>query len=169
MKCNSVVNILTLNTLTFNILNNNTNIFTLPHIRYGVYGEGVYNLTMGNIYYKGMKLGAFGLPVYLTENSKAKKANRKRKFYYLTFNSPFKDSSPKNLIVMYDIPDDKKKERDWFRRQLKHFGYIMIQRSVWVGPSPLPKEFRDYVKLIGLVDKIKTLKLAKAYQEKGLY
>src|SRR3989344_2562284 len=56
----------------------------------------------------------------------------------------------------------KKKERDWFRRQLKNFDYTMIQRSVWVGPSPLPKEFLDYVKAIGLRDHLKTFKLAKA-------
>ncbi|MCX6717161.1 MAG: hypothetical protein NTU76_00605 [Candidatus Taylorbacteria bacterium] len=41
----------------------------------------------------------------------------------------------------------------------------MIQRSVWVGPSPLPKDFIDYVKSIGLRDKLKTFKLAKSYSE----
>ena len=29
---------------------------------------------------------------------------------------------------MYDIPSGKKKERDWFRRQLIKFEYIMIQK-----------------------------------------
>jgi len=67
---------------------------------------------------------------------------------------------------MYDVAEEKKKERDWFRRQLKNFGYVMIQRSVWVGPSPLSKEFVDYVKEIGLQDHLKTFKLAKAYTGK---
>lgn len=67
---------------------------------------------------------------------------------------------------MYDIPHEKKKERDWFRRQLKNFHYIMIQKSVWVGPSPLPKDFLDYVKLIGLKNKLKTFKLTKPYLDK---
>lgn len=66
---------------------------------------------------------------------------------------------------MYDIPYQKKKERDWFRRQLKKFDYIMIQKSVWVGPSPLPKEFMDYIKAIGLRSQLKTFKLAKAYSK----
>ena len=79
------------------------------------------------------------------------------------FKSSFAKSSPKNLIVMYDIPYYKKKERDWFRRQLTEFGYIMIQKSVWVGPSPLPREFLDYVKLVGIKDQLKTFKLAKSY------
>jgi len=67
---------------------------------------------------------------------------------------------------MYDIHEAKKKERDWFRRHLKKFGYVMIQRSVWVGPSPLPKDFLDYVKAIGLEGQLKTFKLAKAYTGK---
>lgn len=64
---------------------------------------------------------------------------------------------------MYDIPHAKKKERDWFRRHLKKFDYIMIQKSVWVGPSPLPREFVSYVKEIGLKDELKTFKLARPY------
>jgi len=65
--------------------------------------------------------------------------------------------------LLYDIPEGMKKERDWFRRTLIKFSFIMIQRSVWVGPSPLPKEFLDYVKFIGLKDTIKMFKLQKGY------
>ncbi len=115
-------------------------------------------------YYKGMRVNAFGLPVSgNVEKSRIKKDNRKKKFYCLTFESKFEKNAPKNLIVMYDIPHEKKKERDWFRRQLRNFDYIMIQKSVWVGPSPLPTEFLQYIKLIGLKDKLKTFKLAKSY------
>ena len=64
---------------------------------------------------------------------------------------------------MYDVVEAKKKERDWFRRQLKNFDYTMIQRSVWVGPSPLPKDFLDYVKSLRLESNLKTFKLAKPY------
>ena len=115
--------------------------------------------------YKGVKVNAFGLPVW-GNDTRAKKKGRKRKFYHVAFSSPFKKHSPKNLIVMYDVTEEKKKERDWFRRQLKNFDYIMIQRSVWVGPSPLPKEFLDYVKEIGLQEHLKTFKLAKPYTGK---
>ena len=79
------------------------------------------------------------------------------------FHSMFAETAPRNLIVMYDIPHEKKKERDWFRRHLKKFNYMMIQKSVWVGPSPLPKDFLDYVKSIGLLNQLKTFKLAKPY------
>ncbi len=115
-------------------------------------------------YYKGIKVNAFGIP--LLSNSKKDKnkiLKKRRNPYYLSFQSTFKDSVPKNLIVMYDIPHSLKKERDWFRRHLIKFGYEMIQKSVWVGPSPLPKEFLEYLKDIKIGDKFKTFKLAKSY------
>ena len=114
-------------------------------------------------FYKGVRVNAFGLPISGDHKGRIKRTHRKRKFYYITFHSEFERSSPKNLIVMYDIPHTMKKERDWFRRQLKNFDYIMIQKSVWVGPSPLHKDFLDYVKLVGLKKQLKTFKLAKSY------
>jgi len=68
---------------------------------------------------------------------------------------------PKNLIVMYHIPQDQKKERDWFRCHLKKLNFEMIQKSVWLGPSPLPKEFLEYVEDVGIKDNFKTFKLSK--------
>lgn len=94
---------------------------------------------------------------------KGKKYIENRKTRFATFESPFKKSSPKNLLVIFDIPEIRKAEREWFRFHLRSFGYEMVQKSVWVGPSPLPKEFLDYVKFIKLKDCIKTFKLAKSY------
>ncbi|MBK5215691.1 MAG: CRISPR-associated endonuclease Cas2 [Candidatus Pacebacteria bacterium] len=87
-------------------------------------------------------------------------------FYLESFSTILKGDEIKNLLVVYDIPEDKKRERDWFRFQLKKFGFVMIQRSVWVGPSPLPDEFIKYIKKIKLNDKFKTFKLAKSYFDK---
>lgn len=76
------------------------------------------------------------------------------------FDSPFSKNQKKDLIVLFDIPENKKGEREWFRKQLREFGYEMIQKSVWLGPSPLPKEFVEYVKQVGLKDSVRTFKLA---------
>ena len=38
-----------------------------------------------------------------------------------------------------------------------------VQKSTWVGPFPLPKEFKEYLKKIKLDKCIKTFKLAKPY------
>lgn len=124
-------------------------------------------MTARRIYYKGMRVNMLGLPVFGDSKKKTKdktdKKIRKKDFYHISFASSFKVNAPKNLIVMYDIPHEMKKERDWFRRQLVNFGYIMIQKSVWVGPSPLPEHFLKYLKEIKIGDKFKTFKLAKSY------
>jgi DNA-binding transcriptional regulator PaaX len=83
--------------------------------------------------------------------------------FHRCFYDNFKLNSPKDMIVTYDIPANRRKERDWFRRHLQKFDYIMVQKSVWIGPSPLPKDFLNYVKSIGLLKQFKTFKLAKPY------
>ena len=143
--------------------------------------------------YKGMPVNIFGLPVFgdykrnsinaalsrlkkkqyltfqgsslkLTENGKRYIARRKARLQL--FKSPFGKESSKNLLVIFDIPEVRKAEREWFRFHLKKFDYMMIQRSIWVGPSPLPEEFLDYLKHIKLTDCIKTFKLAQDYRLK---
>ncbi len=138
--------------------------------------------------YKGVQVNLFGVPVSknslkstmyrLNKNGLIEKVNnewqitptgkkylKKKQGSLKQFNSIFKKEDPKNLIVMFDIPETKKAEREWFRWHLKKFHYIMIQKSVWVGPSPLPKEFDNYIKKIDLKDKVKTFKLAKGYSK----
>lgn len=98
----------------------------------------------------------------LTEKGK-KYFESKRKLSF-KFSSPFVLNAPKNLLLMFDIPELKKAERNWLRWHLREFQYYMIQKSVWVGPSPLPKKFGAYLKEIGLYNCIKTFKLAKPYK-----
>ncbi len=89
--------------------------------------------------------------------------SRKEKMVFKKFEANKTNKDPKDLLLLYDVPEDKKAHRDWLRRELINFNYIMIQRSVWVGPSPLPKEFTEYLKSIGLKDSIKTFKLEKGF------
>jgi len=140
--------------------------------------------------YRGMPVSMFGLPTvfpykkqsvnnaiyqlnkngYICKDnnfvsllSKGRKYVEKKQARFLIFDSPHQKESPKNLLVMFDIPEVRKVEREWFRFHLRRFGYEMIQKSVWVGPSPLPKDFLDYLKYIKLLECIKTFKLAKSY------
>ncbi len=118
--------------------------------------------------YKGVSVNAFGLPILISDKNKTIIHEKGKRYYqYRYFVHNFENTAPKDLIVMYDIPKDKKKERDWFRRHLQKFDYVMIQKSVWVGPSPLPKDFLNYVKAIGLLSRLRTLKLAKPYSKGG--
>lgn len=115
--------------------------------------------------YKGVTVNLLGIPVsdpYKKNNTRLGVPGRKY-YQYKYFNHNYKNTAPRDMIVVYDFPLEKKKERDWFRRHLKQFDYIMIKNSVWVGPSPLPKDFLNYVKSIGLSKQLITLKLAKPY------
>jgi len=140
--------------------------------------------------YKGIPVNIFGIPrlssyktkslqnsvyqlrdgKYIEKGSNGWNLTNKGKMYYKDrlyklqqFTSPFEKKAPKNLILIYDIPEEKKREREWFRTQLKKFEYKMIQRSVWVGPSPLPRDFSNYLKKINIKKQIKTFKLSKPY------
>lgn len=109
-----------------------------------------------------IRVGADG--IVLRSNGRKYVEQKIQRLQY--FDSPFLSNAPKNLLVLFDIPEDRKGEREWFRKQLREFGYVMIQKSVWLGPSPLPKAFVHYVKTIGLESCIKTFRLARTQQQK---
>jgi len=49
--------------------------------------------------------------------------------------------SEKNMIIIFDVPEIEKLKRDWLSVELKALGFVMLQKSVWFGPAPVPKEF----------------------------
>lgn len=53
-------------------------------------------------------------------------------------------------IVMFDISDTKKKERDYLRLKLKELGFGMFQESVFITPHDILRDFSEYVENIGL-------------------
>jgi len=141
--------------------------------------------------YKGVRVNIFGIPrfskypkksVQVTINrlrkngviekelagivlSKYGKEYVKKKFDSLKqFDKPENTSKDRNLLVMFDVPTEKKHQREWLRCHLKKFNYVMVQKSTWVGPYPLPKEFSKYLKEIKLDNCIKTFKLDKPYK-----
>lgn len=57
---------------------------------------------------------------------------------------------PRNLIIIFDIPEKKKRYRDWLRMELVGFGFTLIQKSVWLGPG-LPQEFIEYLNEAGIL------------------
>ena len=152
--------------------------------------EILKDLSTSSLRYKGSRVNLFGIPKFknYSQNSISgtlsylrradfvenvddglqvtpkgqeyikRKMDSLQQFYF-----NFDKNVPKNLIVMFDIPETKKAEREWLRWHLKKFNYSMIQKSVWVGPSPLPKRFLDYIENIKIKDGFKTFKLAKGY------
>lgn len=135
------------------------NIFGIP--RFKKYSQRSIQVTIARFKKKGIiekELSGIVLSRYGKEYVKRKFDSLKQ------FEKPDGQSKERKLLVMFDVPTEKKGEREWLRWHLKKFDYIMIQQSVWVGPAPLPKEFSDYLKNIKLDKCIKTFKLEKPYR-----
>lgn len=66
-------------------------------------------------------------------------------------------------MVLFDIPEIKKKDRDLFRKGLRYLGYVRLQKSIWVCKYDTLKETKELIKQyklssfadLLLVDKIK--------------
>lgn len=66
----------------------------------------------------------------------------------------------KQLIVAFDIPEKKRKYRDWLRFELVTFGFEAVQKSLWFGPA-LPKEFIKYLDEVGLLGHIRFFRVSE--------
>ena len=53
-------------------------------------------------------------------------------------------------MVLFDIPENKRKERDLFRKSLQYLGYKKLQKSIWVCPYDVQKETKELIKRFNL-------------------
>ena len=49
-------------------------------------------------------------------------------------------------MVLFDIPENRRRDRDLFRRQLKYLGYKGLQKSIWVCPYDVLKLTQQLIK-----------------------
>ena len=71
---------------------------------------------------------------------------------------PLKDNK---VLVIFDIPETKRKVRTWIRNQIKEWDFEMVQKSVWIGYGPLPKEFTERLKSLKVNDGVKMYNLKR--------
>ena len=57
-------------------------------------------------------------------------------------------------IVILDIPEDRKSERNSLRYILKKAGFVCLKNSVWFSPYPLEHLFMNIKKDMGLGDEL---------------
>lgn len=118
--------------------------------------EILENLLEAELLYKGIPVNIFGLPklkkrsrdsiyVALSRMKKSGLLDKDLQGWLVTpagreylkrkqdslrqFEFKFEKSAPRNLIVMFDIPEERKAEREWLRFQLKKGRYVMIQKK----------------------------------------
>jgi len=68
---------------------------------------------------------------------------------------------PKKMIIVFDIPEDQKNKRRWLRIELFNLDFIMLQKSVWLGPTPLSKEFIKSLNDLKLLPYLKFFKASE--------
>ncbi|PIR89516.1 MAG: hypothetical protein COU07_01285 [Candidatus Harrisonbacteria bacterium CG10_big_fil_rev_8_21_14_0_10_40_38] len=56
-----------------------------------------------------------------------------------------------NTIIIFDIPEQERVKRNTLREDLKALGFNQLQKSVWMGWSPLPAAFVSHIKSLGIV------------------
>lgn len=115
-------------------------------ISYSVYTQNIYRLRKRGL---------------ITERNGLYKLSDKgisyRKNPYSLINEKFK--SENKILMIFDIPENKKRTREWVRRQIKNWNFKMIQKSVWVGKGPLPEEFKKRLKILGVEEGVKIFKI----------
>jgi len=50
-------------------------------------------------------------------------------------------------IVIFDIPETKKKMRNFFREKLQELGYRKLQESVWISPYNIANKTEELIEL----------------------
>jgi len=59
------------------------------------------------------------------------------------------------IMVMYDIPEKKKKERASLREMLQILGYQKLQKSIWICPRDVFKETEKVIRIYSLDSYVK--------------
>jgi DNA-binding transcriptional regulator PaaX len=77
-----------------------------------------------------------------------------------------KPAGDTKVMVLFDIPEKKRKTRNWLRLQLKLWNFEMLQQSVWLGKGPTPKEFTDRLKLLNISECVKIFKIQNINKQK---
>ncbi len=65
----------------------------------------------------------------------------------------------KRMIVTFDIPEKQRRKRVWLRTELINLNFELLQKSVWLGPAPLPSEF---VKALAQLDLLPHIRFFEA-------
>lgn len=101
------------------------------------------------------KTGGSRYPIWILTN----RGKSKVKSYGYLIKPAKVDGIPR--LVVYDIPEKDRRKRDWLRYELLACGYNQLQKSVWLGYSPLPEEFIQSIKDLNLKDKVHIVSIHK--------
>lgn len=64
-------------------------------------------------------------------------------------------------MVLFDIPENKRKYRDYFRKALRYLRYKKLQKSIWVCPYDTLKETKEIIKKYNIKPFVELLLIEK--------
>lgn len=79
-------------------------------------------------------------------------------------NSVNKKWDGKFRVVIFDIPEKKSDDRFWLRQELYMLEYKLLQKSVFIGKHPLPKELIKSIKKRGIGNSVNYILAEKIYK-----
>jgi len=98
-----------------------------------------------------------------------------KKFYYLTprgeklaafikdrYSILEKPWDGKIRLVVFDIPEDKRSQREWLRQELLLMQYKSLQKSVYIGKYPIPNDLYQELIKNGIFENVHIFTLEKA-------
>ena len=65
------------------------------------------------------------------------------------------------IIIIFDIPEKKRSQRDWVRKTLTTMGFSMMQKSVWIGRAVLPRIFIETLAQKEIMSCVEILEITK--------
>jgi DNA-binding transcriptional regulator PaaX len=71
-------------------------------------------------------------------------------------------------IIIFDVPEKLRGKRDLLRKELVEFGFMLLQKSVWAYPFPLPKEFLDLWESAGILKHCVIIEAARVLNSDSL-
>ncbi|OGE32914.1 hypothetical protein A3C59_01780 [Candidatus Daviesbacteria bacterium RIFCSPHIGHO2_02_FULL_36_13] len=60
-------------------------------------------------------------------------------------------------IVIWDIPEKRRKARDLLRYKLKWLGFKQLQKSIWVTKKDCTEMLRDYINKLGIKEWVRVI------------
>lgn len=74
------------------------------------------------------------------------------------------------LMVVFDIPEEGKTERDWLRRKMKDLGFARLQKSIYISPFKLGEECSEFFKAKKLENYVMALETSCVFgkSDKGI-
>ncbi len=86
---------------------------------------------------------------------------RKNKLNVIPAKTYVTEKSEGVVIVAFDIPEEKRRTRDWLRATLRDMGFTLLQRSVWIGKFKIPQAFLEDIAELELAEAVEIFEVGK--------